>query len=143
MAQLVQLIYVSHASHLLEEAELRAILDASVRNNLRDQLTGMLLYANGTFLQILEGEASAVAETFTRIRADRRHSDIYELSNATAHGREFGAWSMGFRALTPTDAPGWPGYADIFYTGFDATRLNSRPGLALEMLKSFARENDR
>ncbi|MCK6375779.1 MAG: BLUF domain-containing protein, partial [Zoogloea sp.] len=68
MGRLVQLIYVSSAARLLDEQALRAILESSVRHNTPQAVTGMLLYANGAFMQVLEGDEAAVAETMSRIR---------------------------------------------------------------------------
>ncbi len=66
-----QLIYVSSVPQQGPPPEPEAILAASQRNNARDGLTG-LLYADGRrFLQVLEGEASAVAATIARIERDR------------------------------------------------------------------------
>lgn len=141
MGRLVQLIYVSSAARLLDEQALRAILESSIRHNTPQAVTGMLLYANGAFMQVLEGDEAAVAETMSRIRADPRHHDIYELCASPVTAREFGAWSMGFRALTPADASTWPGYAQFFEHGLAATALTGAPGLAVEMLKTFARKN--
>ena len=101
----------------------------------------MLLYARGSFMQVLEGEESAVAETMARIQADTRHHDIFELSHTPITTREFGTWSMGFRALTPADAATWPGYAQFFERGFTASALTGAPGLAVEMLKTFGDKN--
>ena len=36
-------------------------------------ITGLLLFIDGGFLQMLEGEERAVRELYTRIAADRRH----------------------------------------------------------------------
>ena len=141
MGRLVQLIYVSSASHLLDEQALRAILESSVRHNTPQAVTGMLLYANGAFMQVLEGDEAAVAETMSRIQADTRHHDIFELSHTPITTREFGSWSMGFRALTPADAATWPGYAPYFQFGFDASTLIHHPGLAAEMLRTFGEKN--
>lgn len=141
MTRLVQLIYVSNASHLLSQDELLAILEASVRHNSRQNVTGMLLYANGSFMQVLEGDDAAVAETMSRIRADTRHHNIYELCASPVDSREFGTWSMGFRALTPADAATWPGYAPYFEHGFEAAHHRGETGVAVEMLKAFAQKN--
>lgn len=143
MGRLVQLIYVSSAARLLDEQALRAILESSVRHNTPQAVTGMLLYANGAFMQVLEGDEAAVAETMSRIRADTRHHNIYELYSSTIDHREFGAWNMGFHALTPTDARAWPGYAQFFEHNLAAANPIGEPGLAVEMLKTFAQKNER
>ena len=48
------LIYISTATHSLNDDELKEILVKSQENNLRDGLTGMLLYGEETFVQLLE-----------------------------------------------------------------------------------------
>jgi hypothetical protein len=55
---LIQLLYSSKATTALSPAELTAILDKSVANNQARQITGLLLYRDGCFLQLLEGEAA-------------------------------------------------------------------------------------
>jgi hypothetical protein len=52
---LIQLIYISQLVGE-DETSLGPILSASVRRNTASGITGMLLYANGRFLQVLEGE---------------------------------------------------------------------------------------
>ncbi len=136
-----QLIYVSTAEHLLSDEEIKAILDSSVRHNRENGITGMLLYCQGSFLQILEGEAAAIDEVIGRIQQDRRHNGINILSRGEVAARDFAAWHMAFRGISTDDAARWPGYAPFFQQGFDARALGIRPGMALEILKNFAEFN--
>lgn len=136
--QLIQLIYVSSTPSLLDEASLTAILASSRRHNLQNRITGMLLYADGSFLQVLEGDADTVEETMARISQDPRHHQIIELSKGPIAAREFGQWTMGFRALSPADAAAHPGYAPYFTRGFNPRQVGDTPGLALELLTAFA-----
>ncbi|MEZ5892881.1 MAG: BLUF domain-containing protein [Parvularculaceae bacterium] len=93
------IVYTSAAwSERPEEAGLDAILAASRRNNARAGLTGVLLFAKGSFIQALEGPPAALAETYGRILKDRRHRLVIELYRAPIAGRNFGDWSMGYRA---------------------------------------------
>ena len=138
---IVQLIYVSTATHQLEEDEIRKILESSVRRNTPQEVTGLLLYAYGSFMQVLEGGRAAVDETMSRIVADTRHHSIYVLSDRRVPTRDFGHWSMAFRGVTAHDAATWPGYAPLFEHGFSAEVIGARPGLALKMLQKFASNN--
>lgn len=140
-SDLIQLIYVSSASHLLSQEELLSILESSVRHNKPQEVTGMLLYAGGSFMQVLEGPEEAVQETMRRIRADARHKDVSVLYYDPVEKRDFDTWSMGFYALTALDATNWPDYAPLFRDGFDPARIGARPSLALEMLKQFSVQN--
>jgi ribosomal protein S4E len=137
---LVQLIYVSSATHELSAAEIKKILDTAVMRNGENKVTGMLLYSRGSFLQVLEGEESAVTETIDRIRADPRHKDVTILTTEPVSERQFGDWSMAFRGIGASDAKDWPGYAPFVEFGFNPERFGAKPGLALEMLAAFARQ---
>ncbi|PWW01819.1 FAD-dependent sensor of blue light [Hoeflea marina] len=94
-----QVLYVSGATPEISDADLDAILASSRRNNERDGITGMLLWADGSFIQILEGEEPALEATLKRIRNDSRHRNIMVLVDHGAPGRAFGDWSMGFKRL--------------------------------------------
>jgi hypothetical protein len=138
---IVQLIYVSTATRDMDDAEIRRVLDSSVTHNKEHDVTGMLLYSWGGFMQVLEGTQSAVEETMSRIYKDARHHGIIVLSREKIHAREFGHWSMGFRGIRADDVESWPGYAPFFEYGFNAALIGAQQGVALEMLKAFARNN--
>jgi hypothetical protein len=135
---LTQLIYVSTATRELDAEEIRRILDASVRHNAQHDITGMLLYSDGSFMQVLEGEDSAIDEAMSRIAIDPRHHSISILSRSKVAAREFGKWSMGFRGIKTEDAADWPGYAPFFEHGFNAKMMGAKPGVALEILNILA-----
>lgn len=134
---LIHLIYVSSATAACDVAELENILVASARNNTPLQVTGMLLYAEGNFMQVLEGEEAAIDETYARIARDHRHTDIFVIEREPIEQRSFDQWSMGFRRLGASEALAHPAYAPFFEHGFDAAKIGAQPGLALDMLKEF------
>ena len=136
---LIQLIYVSSASHELGQDELDSILDAAACNNAALQVTGMLLYAGGSFMQILEGEAAAVDQIFERVSHDSRHANIFVLERDSVSRRSFARWHMGFKRLDGRDAAEHPAYAAYFGHGFNAADFAAHPGLAVDMLNDFAR----
>ena len=135
---LFHLIYVSTSIEEIDTPRLDEIPPAGVRNNTPRNITGMLLYAGGTFMQVLEGEEGDVDEVFARIRRDPRHTDIFLLVREAIAERSFERWSMGFRRLGRVDAHDHPGYAPFFEAGFDAARVGARPGLAMEILRTFS-----
>jgi len=95
-----QLLYVSNTRRDLAQPDLESILVASRRNNAAAGITGMLLFMDGAFLQVLEGDSDAVAQTYARIRRDARHWHPQTLVDQDAP-RAFGQWSMGFERLNP------------------------------------------
>ena len=78
------------------------VLTTSRRNNEAAGVTG-LLYTDGTrFLQVLEGDDAAVAQTLARIRADPRHQGLLILADREIEQREFGRWTMAHRGPNDT-----------------------------------------
>jgi hypothetical protein len=138
---LVQLIYVSSAARILTDADIRRILESSVRHNAESGVTGMLLFSSGNFLQVLEGDSVDVDAAWSKIAADDRHHEIIEISKDAIANRDFGTWSMGFHGVSASDAKKLPGYAPFFEHGFDAKAIGAKPGLALDLLRKFADSN--
>jgi uncharacterized Fe-S cluster-containing MiaB family protein len=92
----VQCIYMSAAVEAMDSDTLMALLAKARRNNERSGLLGMLLYAGGSFLQVLEGRAPTVDAIYRRIQADPRHDSIVLLVREPIQERSFEDWTMGF-----------------------------------------------
>ena len=135
--KLVQLIYISTATQQHDEVALKDIMESASQKNEPESVTGMLLYCDGNFMQVLEGESEAVEATYSRISRDLSHKDIIEVLRQPVTQRSFGHWSMGFRAIRPSELLSRPAYAPFFDGGFVAANLGAQPSLALEMLQDF------
>jgi len=72
----------------------------------------MLLYDDGSFLQVLEGEREPMSALYERILADRRHTSIMKLLEREIDERQFGDWKMGFVSV-PHLASALPGYTEF------------------------------
>jgi hypothetical protein len=134
---LFQLIYMSSlVTH--EPKILSAILDSSVRNNQRRDITGMMLYHEGDVMQVLEGEKGTVLETFKSIQLDIRHNNIFILIEEEIESRKFASWGMGFRQLSTADLEKFTGATNIFKAQSDEIKLRVQPSEVRIILKSFA-----
>lgn len=91
-----QLVYVSHAAWPMDPNDLNDILDVSRRNNVKADVSGLLLYLDQSFLQVLEGPIDAVIDTFGRIAHDPRHDGVRLLVQQHVPERLFDGWGMGF-----------------------------------------------
>ena len=91
-----RMIYCSQATVDFSPEELVALLELARAKNAHSGLTGMLLYSSQSFLQMLEGDAAALAETYERIMADERHVNLRLLMNTEVPSRLFPDWTMGF-----------------------------------------------
>ena len=95
-----QLAYVSTATGHVERAGLVKLLTTARTRNRAADITGVLVYRHGRFLQLLEGPTPAVAAVFRSIQADQRHTDVQCVQVGHGARRWFSEWSMGFRDLT-------------------------------------------
>ena len=134
---LIMLMYGSTATHPMSEKELLEILEVSRRNNGKDNVTGMLLYGGGNFLQVLEGEEADVMALYQKIGRDLRHHHVSMISNRTVRERHFGDWQMGFVNLDEINPAEIPGYSEFLKTPLDAREFFDNPGFAHRFLQVF------
>ena len=134
----IQLIYASLATQAFSDEELEKLLATCAANNASGHITGMLLYGNGKFMQVLEGEADLVDALVRKIKADSRHTKINVLVRTPVQQRDFHAWSMGFRRVDRDCAGNLAHFSAFFDEDFERDRVSDHPNLALSVLKSFA-----
>lgn len=79
---------------MLTVRQVDEIVAASVTENSKAGMTGMLWFNGIHFAQVLEGDAEAIGATMRRIVKDSRHSKIDVISDGPADERLFGNWSM-------------------------------------------------
>lgn len=103
-------IYVSSAVRLMNDEALLSLLQQSRKKNAELGITGMLLYKQGNFMQLLEGEEKVVLELFDTIKKDSRHKDLITIITDDIADRSFEDWSMGFHNMDKTGA--FPNYND-------------------------------
>jgi hypothetical protein len=131
------IVYVSSAVDEFSADELRALLAQCVEKNTRLGVTGMLLYKGGNFMQVLEGDETAVRTLYDRIGADPRHKRIMVLLRGSQAQRQFPDWSMGFRDLRSAEAIAVPGYSAFLDSPLTAEEFGSDPSRCWTLLKTF------
>ena len=98
--QIVSVVYVSSDSKRMSEEEMAELLRAARRNNEQLGITGMLLYRDGNFLQVLEGPAAAVDRVLGEIKLDPRHDGVITMSRKSIDERQFAEWPLAFRDMS-------------------------------------------
>jgi len=93
---MIHLIYGSTAVKPMTEAEILELLEKARVKNERLGISGLLLYHDGNFLQVLEGEDQTVKELFEEIKQDERHHSVMEFGTYPVPERRFASWEMGF-----------------------------------------------
>lgn len=70
------------------------ITEQSRSNNRGQGLTGVLLYVQNSFIQVLEGPAEQLETTFERICCDFRHGSLRLVDLTPVKARLFADWDM-------------------------------------------------
>jgi hypothetical protein len=140
---MLSLIYVSSAVRPFSRTDLISLLERSRAANARADITGMLLYQAGNFIQALEGPADAVQQLFTVIQADDRHERVQVLIERPLSARQFPDWSMGFQDPGDSTVRDLPGYSDFLKSTGDTDALLEDPGVAQRLLEIFRRDMTR
>jgi Sensors of blue-light using FAD len=135
MTQLIRCIYASLAVPDFKEDELPLLLERARNFNALHSLTGMLLYIEGNFFQVLEGEAEAVDALYTRIMLDRRHTRVTLIIREPIAQRDFSEWTMGFSVVDRLDAGQLIGENDFFRKASCIDNLDA--GRAKKLLAAF------
>ena len=128
------LIYISTAKRLLDEDELTEILKVCKKNNEENELTGLLLYSEGTFIQFLEGPTDKLNATYEAIVNGERHKNVIKLLEEPAQERCFSDWTMGFKSINSQELELFEGYFNPSLKDFEYDGQH----LGLTIMKSFA-----
>jgi hypothetical protein len=135
---LISLVYVSSGKDDLTDEDFKNILNSCRRNNQPRNVTGMLLYRNGYFIQVLEGEETDVDFIYQRIAADPRHDHVVLVEKNRITERAFPDWSMGFNDLSHNVGE----HADLVKVfNNEEEFLGIKPSHARQLLQTFARED--
>lgn len=133
---LFRIVYVSSAVSSFTPEELLALLKRARPRNMAAQVTGLLLYHDGNFMQCLEGPEPQVKATHARILNDPRHHGCITLIKAPVTDRLFSDWSMAFRNIAASEATAIPGFSDFLSRSERSESLRTSHN-ALHLLHSF------
>lgn len=86
--------YVSRAAAPVESDELAALEYEARMNNRATDITGLLVFDDGYYVQVLEGPVDAVDATLERIRWDPRHEELEQVLDTPISERSFARWAM-------------------------------------------------
>lgn len=136
-----QIIYKSESliSESESEIQIRSILEISKTNNQKDGITGLFLLIENRFVQLLEGEESAVLACMARIEKDSRHKDVKVVMKRATHSRTFPDWSMYFYKLNGDEALQKIGVEKLESLGISQWQDHFKDDVAVMLIESFAR----
>ncbi len=134
--ELTLLCYTSISKYLMTHDELIKLLEIARENNAKRDVTGMLLYMDGCFFQVLEGDKTTVNELFEKIGKDERHQQVMKLIEESVEERSFSKWTMGYQRVSRAELARVTGLTDFLdrdNTGFDTFEL----GRARRLIEMF------
>ena len=114
---LIELLYTSTATEEMSDDTLAGLLEVSRRNNAAAGITGLLLYHEGTFMQVLEGEKEAIMNLYQRIVLDPRHTGSRVLWQVAVEAPTFSEWAMAYRVRGDVDPTRLKGYSRFLEDG--------------------------
>jgi hypothetical protein len=137
-----RLIYSSEATPGLAAAELEEMLaESRVRNRVYG-ITGVLLFVEGAFLQILEGEKDDVLGLMERIQRDPRHRGVKVFYEQEVDERAFASWSMAYLSPSAEEVAKWAELEGATTIGAVLASIESNPGrlpvMVVNILKTLA-----
>jgi|SRR5271169_2513729 len=137
-----RLIYSSEAAPGLAAAGLEEMLaESRVRNRVYG-ITGVLLFVEGAFLQILEGEKEDVLGLMERIQRDPRHHGVKVFYEQEIVERAFASWSMAYLSPSAEEVAKWAELDGATTIGNVLASIESNPGrlpkMVVNILKTLA-----
>lgn len=98
-----ELLYSSTAKKDLKKEDISNILETARDFNLKNNLSGCLVFHNNKFIQILEGDEGIVKELFAKIEKDKRHKNVILIEKGLKAERLFENWTMVYYNLDKID----------------------------------------
>ena len=98
MTELWQILYQSTEAYEMDSSDMLKLLLDSRTYNAEHRITGLLIYRNCRFIQLLEGERDQLHVLYSNIMRDARHRDITLEIDGPGSGatRMFSDWHMAF-----------------------------------------------
>ncbi|MFM8556229.1 MAG: BLUF domain-containing protein [Betaproteobacteria bacterium] len=132
---MLRVTYLSRESDTFSARALIDLLEHCKLRNPAQGVTGMLIYANGTFLQTLEGETNTVETLLGKIERDGRHRDFQVIKRESTATRLYENWSMGFERLTEAALQDVPALRAFQLENFNPEFLSVHPTIVENLLE--------
>lgn len=131
-----RIIYTSQASQPFSEVQLTALLTYARHANAERRVTGVLVYGDGQFVQVLEGEREVIAALYAKISQDPRHASVFKLTDEAITQRHFAGWAMGFRAVSAAELAHLTGYQSPAQMRIGLTVLGGPEEILVDMMRT-------
>ena len=129
-----ELIYTSCATREMSGSDLSELLVRSREKNARLNITGLLIYGNREFAQLLEGDKNDIFHLYNTIVEDDRHQQVHLLWDGEIKKRSFTDWSMAFLNIKDIDLTNLEAYSHFLQDGMSSLHLTGDKSLGRRLL---------
>jgi hypothetical protein len=126
---------MSQAKESTTLASLAVILAQARSLNEQNHITGVLVYGQQQFMQLIEGEEAVIAELYERIARDPRHQNVFKLADKAIAARSFSQWSMAFEQLSAANFMELTGYVSPEQLADQLATSSSADSILLNKMK--------
>lgn len=112
MSQLIRLLYASRAAVTIDAPALEALVSEARSRNKEADISGVLCFGRGYFLQSLEGPEARLISLYGSILRDTRHQQCKLLSIGLVPSRVFQQWDMTLVEGDPVGPELWSRLVD-------------------------------
>ncbi|GAB7086850.1 BLUF domain-containing protein [Marinifilum fragile] len=137
MPNLIHIVYVSFSKNQLSELELDELLSEIRPKNLKQGVTGLLLYNDEIFIQVIEGKSDTIHDLYDRLQKDKRHTNIVKILEERIDQRSFPNWSMGYQKLSKEESKVLPGFTDLMTTNDIRESLKQSSQAIVDLIVKF------
>jgi len=102
-----RIVYSSAATEPWSANELEQLLTELREKNRKQDITGVLIFADGVFMQVLEGDRSVLDTLMPKIRDDSRHHKVTVFHDAAIDERSFKKWRMAYASPSAEELSMW------------------------------------
>lgn len=92
--------YVSTVHPQVSNYDIAKLMDFIKTNNNTLNITGILIYSDGNFFQILEGEKFLIKMLFDKIKKDVRHYNIIKMLDKEIKVNSFSEYNSSFTVIS-------------------------------------------
>lgn len=131
-----QIIYSSESTTPMQTDDLEDLLEHAQGSNATKGITGALVYAEGFFLQILEGDRVTLEDLMAKISRDPRHEAVTVLRRGETPFAIFGDWKMGYISATPEQVAKWAGFSSTTAIPEVLAGISQDPNQAAQVAQS-------
>ncbi len=92
--------YVSTITPDLSDVDIHKLMEfVKLKNNILN-ITGILIYSEGNFFQVLEGKQEVIKSIFEKIEKDPRHYNIIKMLDKEIKNNSFSEYHSPFTAIS-------------------------------------------